>query len=57
VANEARKYFDEGVDASEAANRIQLGEFASWGDPERTEMNINRLYGEFKGEYPEIIPI
>src|SRR5919108_623654 len=40
VRAEARKRFDAGMDAEAAADDIDLGEFADWGDPERIAVNV-----------------
>jgi cyclase len=52
VRSEARKAFDAGVAAEEAASALGglLGEFADWGEPERVVLNVGRLYQEFRGE-------
>jgi cyclase len=52
VRNEARKRYDAGLDAFEAAKDIALGDYASWGDAERIAVNVDRLYAEFSGSAP-----
>jgi cyclase len=47
VRDEARKRFDAGVDAAQAADDIDLGDFADWGDPERIAVNVETAYREF----------
>jgi glyoxylase-like metal-dependent hydrolase (beta-lactamase superfamily II) len=50
VRDEARKRYDAGMDAFEAAKDIALGDYASWGDAERIVVNVDRLYREFSGD-------
>jgi hypothetical protein len=50
VRDEARKRFDAGLDAFEAAKDIPLGSYATWGDSERIIVNVDRLYAEFRGD-------
>jgi glyoxylase-like metal-dependent hydrolase (beta-lactamase superfamily II) len=50
VRDEARKRYDAGMDAFEAAEDIALGDYASWGDAERIVVNVDRLYREFSGD-------
>jgi glyoxylase-like metal-dependent hydrolase (beta-lactamase superfamily II) len=50
VRDEARKRFDAGLDAWEAAKDIELREYSSWGDAERIVVTVDRLYGEFSGK-------
>ena len=50
VRDEARRRFDAGMDAFEAARDIALGDYASWGDAERIVVNVDRLYREFTGD-------
>ena len=47
---EARKRFDAGLSAADAARDIALGEFSAWGDAERIVVNTATLYREFAGE-------
>jgi len=49
VADEARKRFDAGMPATEAALDISLRDFDSWGDAERIVVNVTMLYREFAG--------
>lgn len=44
---EARKRFDAGMDAFEAARDIALDDFANWGDAERIAVNVATLYRGF----------
>jgi glyoxylase-like metal-dependent hydrolase (beta-lactamase superfamily II) len=50
VRDEARKRFDAGLDALEAAKDIPLGDYTAWGDAERIVVNVDRLYADFRGE-------
>lgn len=50
VYGEARRFFDEGRSAIDAAKRIDLGPYASWTEPERLVFNVERAYREFRGE-------
>jgi cyclase len=50
VRDEARKRYDAGMDAFEAAKDIALGDYGSWGDAERIAVNVDRLYREFSGD-------
>jgi hypothetical protein len=52
VRDEARKRYDAGLEAFEAAKDIALGDYASWGDAERIAVNVDRLYAEFSGTAP-----
>lgn len=47
---EARKRFDDGMSADEAARDIGLGKFASWLDAERIAVNVHTLYKEYRGD-------
>jgi glyoxylase-like metal-dependent hydrolase (beta-lactamase superfamily II) len=53
VHDEARKRYDEGMDAREATFDIALGEFADLGDAERLAVNVSTLYREFEGKLDE----
>lgn len=46
----ARYAFDSGATAEQAAEMIDLGEYAEWGEPERLLLNARRCYEEFRGE-------
>jgi cyclase len=50
IREQARTAFDAGRSAEEAARAIDLGDYASWGEPERLALNVHRLYQEFRGE-------
>ena len=47
---EAKKRFDAGLSAVEAARDIALGDYASWGDAERIAVNVDTLYRGFRGD-------
>lgn len=47
VTAEARKRYDAGMGAIEAAKDIALADFDSWGDAERIVVNVATLYREF----------
>lgn len=50
VRREARKRFDAGMAAEEAARDIKLGVYASWREAERILPNVMRCYQEFRDE-------
>ncbi len=47
VHDEARKRYDAGLSALDAAKDIELGDFSAWSDPERIAVNVDTLYREF----------
>ena len=47
IRDEARKRFDAGLSARDAAHDIALGDYDSWGDAERIAVNVATLYREF----------
>jgi len=47
VRDEARKRFDAGMSAADAADDIDIGDYADWGDRERIVVNVESLYREF----------
>ena len=49
VRDEARKRFDAGLSAFEAAQDINMSDYDSWGDGERIVVNVATLYREFSG--------
>jgi cyclase len=53
VEHEARKRFDKGMTAREAAFDIALGRYAEWSDAERIVVTVNTLFDEFKGTHSE----
>jgi hypothetical protein len=50
VQTESRYFFDLGIEARHAGEKIDLGPYADWLCPERIYMNIERAYREFRGE-------
>lgn len=53
VEDEARKRFDKGMNARDAAFDIPLGHYADWGDAERVVVTVRNLFEEFGGEHVE----
>jgi cyclase len=54
---EARKRYDAGMPAFEAAKDIPAGPYADYGDPERIVLNVNVLYKEFAGDPEPVSPV
>jgi len=52
IRDEARKRYDAGMSAAEAARDIDLRDFENWSDAERIVVNVDRLYAEFAGSEP-----
>ncbi|UCE55732.1 MAG: MBL fold metallo-hydrolase [Desulfobacterales bacterium] len=50
VDTEARKRYDAGMPAAEAAKEMLAGPYSAWGDPERIVINLDALYREFAGD-------
>jgi glyoxylase-like metal-dependent hydrolase (beta-lactamase superfamily II) len=50
VDREARKRFDAGMGAAEAARDIALGDYAAWGDAERIAVNVDTLYRGYRND-------
>ena len=48
--DEARKRFDAGLSAFDAARDIDMSDYSSWGDGERIVVNVATLYKEFSGD-------
>ena len=57
VRDEARRRFDAGLSAPDAARDIALGDYASWGDAERIVVNVHTLYREFSGAQERANPL
>jgi glyoxylase-like metal-dependent hydrolase (beta-lactamase superfamily II) len=55
VRDEARKRYDAGMAAVDAARDIGLAEYSAWGDAERIAVNVATLYREFSGG--EAVPV
>jgi cyclase len=53
VQYEARRRFEKGMNARDAAFDIKLGRYADWGDAERIVVTVLNLYEEFGGERNE----
>lgn len=53
VRSESQRFFDAGLDALEAAKKLDLGPYADWTEPERLIFNVERAYREFRGEPPD----
>jgi cyclase len=50
IRREAKKRFDAGMSAEQAARDVKLGIYTRWREPERILPNIMRLYQEFRNE-------
>ena len=50
MLREAKKRFDAGMSAEDAARDIKLGVYASWREAERILPNVMRCYQEFRNE-------
>ena len=50
IRREAKKRFDAGMTAEQAARDMKLGIYARWREPERILPNVMRLYQEFRNE-------
>lgn len=50
VRDEARRRFEAGMPAFEAARDIALADYEGWGDSERIAVNVAVLYKEFAGD-------
>lgn len=55
IRREAKKRFDEGMTAEQAARDVRLGVYARWREPERILPNIMRLYQEFSDELDQML--
>ncbi|MFL5846216.1 MAG: MBL fold metallo-hydrolase [Solirubrobacteraceae bacterium] len=56
VREEARQRFEAGMDADAAADDIELGDFAGWGDAERIAANVGAAYRIFDPSLPPLTP-
>ncbi len=56
IADEARQRFQAGMDAAQAANDIDISDFADWGDPERITANVVAAYRELDPSLPAATP-
>ena len=50
IDDEARKRFDAGMSAKEAALDITISDFDSWTDAERIAVNVDTLFREYSGD-------
>ncbi len=50
IRQQAKASFDEGKSEEIAVSEIDLGDYASWTEPQRLGMNVARLYLEFREE-------
>ncbi len=50
IESEAKRFFELGIGEYEAAQKIDLGPFAGWTEPERILFNLRRAYRELRGE-------
>ncbi len=50
IRDEAKRCFEAGLSASEAARSIDPGPYAGWTEPERIVFNVERAYRELRGE-------
>jgi glyoxylase-like metal-dependent hydrolase (beta-lactamase superfamily II) len=59
VRAEARKRFEAGMSASDAAREISLGDFAGWRDAERIAVNVHTLYRHWNpaGKSPDVMAL
>jgi glyoxylase-like metal-dependent hydrolase (beta-lactamase superfamily II) len=53
VRDESKARFEAGMDAEQAADDIDLSDFAAWGDPERIAVNVATAYRELDPSLPE----
>lgn len=49
VRRECRAHYDAGRSSLDAAERIELGPYAGWTEPERLAFQVDRAYREFDG--------
>ena len=57
VRREARKRFNSGMTAREAAKDIPLKEYKNWMKPDRVEQAVMKLYNEFRGQSDKVISL
>jgi glyoxylase-like metal-dependent hydrolase (beta-lactamase superfamily II) len=53
IDEEARKRFDAGMSAEDAAFDISVADYSSWSDGERIAVNVDSLYREYRGDHSE----
>jgi hypothetical protein len=54
VAEQAEAAYRKGVSWAEAADTIDLGEYATWLDAERVVVNVYQRYRELDPETPQL---
>ncbi|MEE6137161.1 fumarylacetoacetate hydrolase family protein [Mycobacterium sp. 050128] len=54
VAEQARAAYDKGLSWAQAADTIDLGEYASWLDAERVVVNVYQRYRELDPDTPQL---
>jgi glyoxylase-like metal-dependent hydrolase (beta-lactamase superfamily II) len=57
IRREAKKRFDMGMSAEQAARDMKLGIYARWREPERILPNVMRLYQEFRNELDQPLDV
>jgi glyoxylase-like metal-dependent hydrolase (beta-lactamase superfamily II) len=57
VQDASRERFEAGMDASAAADDIDISEFADWGDRERIAANVVAAYRELDPDRPAATPL
>ena len=50
VFEQSRPFFDQGLPAMEAAQKMDITKYFGWTEPERLIWNVSRAYREFRGE-------
>ena len=48
IRSQAKASFDDGKSEEQALSEIDIGEYASWTEPERLAANVARLFLEFR---------
>jgi len=56
IADQAAQRFRAGMDPAQAADDIDISDFADWGDPERIAANVMAAYGELDPSLPRPAP-
>lgn len=57
VREQARERFDAGMDETQAADDIDLSDFADWGETERIVANVSAAYRAFDPSLPVRTPV
>ena len=50
IRQQAKAAFDDRKSEDDATSAIELGDYASWTEPERLGVNVSRLFQEFREE-------